>query len=152
MPHTQHYEDVTMRCEYCAHSLFTTELAVTAQIQLQASFHCFTCRKSAGIHHYDSIASLWVNGPFVTAEPIWDVSWACGIGCEWMCRATRIELTSRFLRIAFLCFVCNGRAIRYYDLGQHGYVDVNGRILSHRFNRYAPENYTRYAGAQWERL
>jgi len=152
MPHIQCYEDLTMRCEYCSQTLFATEITVDANVQLHATLHCFTCRESAGIHHYDSIASLWVDGPVVTTEPIWAVSWACSHDCQWLCRATRIEVSLQFFRISFQCFVCQGRAVRHYDLEEHGYADVNARIVPHRLNRYAPINYTRYAGARWERL
>jgi hypothetical protein len=129
--------------------MVATGIRLTAQLVLQAAFHCLGCGSSDGIHSYDLKADRWVKE--VATEPAWEVQWQCEHDCQWSCHATRIEVSLRFLRIAFACVTCQGRATRFYDVEKQGYADVTGRIVSHAANRFASHNYGRYVGGRWER-
>jgi hypothetical protein len=66
-------------------------------------------------------------------EPI--ESWACEAGCGWSCVALEIETSPSFLRIKFLCRICQGIVIRYYDLEKRGYVAM-GNVPTRHFNNF----------------
>jgi hypothetical protein len=153
MPYSQQYEEIARECEAChgRRRLVIKRIQVSSRL-IQLAYQCLTCGEGNG-HCYDLTDRRWAEGQSIASGPTRDVLWSCeNRGCEWSCYATRLEASLRFLRIAFRCPTCQGTAIRYYDLEQHGYVDVTGLVVPHSFNRFGARNYTRYVGAQWERL
>jgi len=151
MPHAEYYEDITRRCEECARGLVATDIVLSSRL-LRTTLCCLICPAYWTPYHYDLGEGRYLSERFLAAEPTWGVSWACESGCESSCCATRIEVSRLYLRIKFGCPTCHGTAIRYYDLEQHGYADITGRIVPHFYNRYAARIYTSYVGAKWERL
>ncbi len=116
---------------------------------LRVPFRCHYCDGSAIPHYYSLEQRCYSNEHFEVDETIWELPWACERGCSWISRATRIEMSPEFVRIAFRCPVCGGRAIRYYGLEHHGYIDITDRIvpLSYPYNKPRSENYRNYVGA-----
>jgi hypothetical protein len=99
-------------------------------------------------YYYDLKRRCYVNQHFAASETIWKLLWGCEHGCGWVCRATRIEVSFQFLKIAFKCLICRGEVTRHYGFEHHGFIDVTGRIvpLSYPYNKPKSTNYSEYSG------
>jgi hypothetical protein len=146
MPHTQCYEDITRRCEVCERTLVATEMGVSSRL-FRAVLRCVYCDGDAAPYYYELMGRCYVNGHFAASETTWKLQWGCEHGCGWNCRATRIEVSSHFLRIGFKCPLCRGEVTRHYGLDEHGFIDITGRIvpLAYPYNKPKSKNYSEYA-------
>ena len=52
--------------------------------------------------------------------------WACEAGCGYFCDLVSVETSQGFLRLKYRCPSCGGKATRYYDLQDRGYVEAMG--------------------------
>ena len=147
MPYTQVYEDITRKCGNCGQTLVASEIKY-GSLFLRSVLYCRTCN---GCWTLDYLfrERCYVDKQLRADEVTWGISWACDCGCEWLCHATRIEVSVRFLQISFRCYGCRGSVARYYDLERHGFADVTGRITPLAFP-YSQLNHnrTRYVGVK----
>ena len=69
--------------------------------------------------------------------------WACEAGCGWSCVALEIETSPSFLRIKFLCKICQAVVVRYYDLEKRSYVAM-GEVPTRSFNSFTVDRKCKY--------
>ena len=131
------------------HVAVATSIEIKSTV-LHLAIHCLNCQWSSS-RDYDFNKGEYLAGcsAFAANESSWEVGWACEHGCGWMCHATRLEISVQFLRIAFACHLCHGKVTRYYDVRQHGYVDVTDHVIPNccKYRRVS-ENATDYLGVQ----
>lgn len=149
MPYTQCYEDITRTCEGCGRGLVASRVEVSFLL-LRVVYYCVICEGEWRTYSYRFKERCFTEEEFRGDERTWCVSWACEGRCGWSSHATRIEMSSKFLRVSFRCIGCHGRATRYYDLEQHGYVDVTGRVVPLTYPFYDRKSINRgeYAGVK----
>lgn len=141
MPYTQVYEDITRRCDDCGQTLVATEIEVGSF--LRSVLYCRRCNERWTLDYLFS-EGRYVRKQSSAREATWSIHWTCEHGCDYACHATRIEVSTRFLRISFRCNGCQGTTARYYDLERHGFADVTGRISRFEFPRYNKRSRNRH--------